>query len=122
MSSEPSTSWLPGGDDFVDVSDTFLEAAQGKLDMRLVKNSDALTACVDMELGDVILTEEFTLYDAMSALEAIRTRSHPRSLLMLVLFRSVTLAWTVGLFSMMKWSSLHSLHLLHSFPKKCVTY
>ncbi|KAF8258994.1 Mak10 subunit, NatC N-terminal acetyltransferase-domain-containing protein [Lactarius quietus] len=27
MSSEP-TSWLPGGDDFVDVSDTFLEAAQ----------------------------------------------------------------------------------------------
>jgi hypothetical protein len=51
MSSEPSTSWLPGGDDFVDVSDTFLEAAQ------------------DMELGDVILTEEFTLYDAMSALE-----------------------------------------------------
>lgn len=51
MSSELSTSWLPGGDDFVDVSDTFLEAAQ------------------DMELGDVILTEEFTLYDAMSALE-----------------------------------------------------
>ncbi|KAF8259877.1 Mak10 subunit, NatC N-terminal acetyltransferase-domain-containing protein [Lactarius quietus] len=65
MSSEP-TSWLPGGDDFVDVSDTFLEAAQ------------------DMELGDVILTEEFTLYDAMSALEAIRTRSHPRPLLMLI--------------------------------------
>ncbi|KAI9433909.1 Mak10 subunit, NatC N-terminal acetyltransferase-domain-containing protein [Lactarius indigo] len=51
MSLEQSTSWLPGGDDFVDVSDTLLNAAQ------------------DMELGDVILTEDFTLYDAMSALE-----------------------------------------------------
>ncbi|KAH9033987.1 Mak10-domain-containing protein [Lactarius deliciosus] len=51
MSLQQSSSWLPGGDDFVDVSDTFLNAAQ------------------DMELGDVILTEDFTLYDAMSALE-----------------------------------------------------
>ncbi|KAH9057687.1 Mak10-domain-containing protein [Lactarius vividus] len=51
MSLQQSSSWLPGGDDFVDVSDTFLDAAQ------------------DMELGDVMLTEDFTLYDAMSALE-----------------------------------------------------
>ncbi|KAI0285229.1 Mak10 subunit, NatC N-terminal acetyltransferase-domain-containing protein [Russula brevipes] len=42
---------IPGGDDFVDISDVFLDAAQ------------------DMEQGDVILTEDFTLYDAMSALE-----------------------------------------------------
>ena len=102
--SELSISWLPGGDNFVDVSDTFLEAAQGEFGIRLVQNSDTLTACVtvDMGLGDVVLTEEFTLFDAMSALEAIRTRSHPRLLLMLVLFRSVTLAWTVGLFSIAK--------------------
>lgn len=35
MSSELLTPWLPGGDDFVDVSDTFLEAAQGEFGMRL---------------------------------------------------------------------------------------
>src|SRR5258708_1968922 len=119
MSSELSTSWLPGGDDFADVSDTFLDAVQGELCLRLVKNNDELATCftVDMELGDVILTEDFTLYDAMSALEAIRTRSHPRSLLMLVLFRSVTLAWTVGSFSMTRRDGLYSLRSLLSFPK-----
>ena len=90
----------------------------------LVKSNDELTTCftVDMELGDVILTEDFTLYDAMSALEAIRTRSHPRPLLMLVLFRSVTLVWTVGLSSMTRRSGLYSLHSPRSFQKKCVTY
>ncbi|KAI9457825.1 hypothetical protein BJY52DRAFT_1271525 [Lactarius psammicola] len=40
MSSKLSNSWLPGGD-FVDVFDTFLDAAQ------------------DMELGDVIFSEGF---------------------------------------------------------------
>jgi hypothetical protein len=53
-----------------------------------------------MESGDVMLSEDFTLYDAMSALEAIRTRSDLRLLLMLVLFRSATLAWTAVSFSM----------------------
>ncbi|KAI0282478.1 Mak10 subunit, NatC N-terminal acetyltransferase-domain-containing protein [Russula aff. rugulosa BPL654] len=40
-----------GNSDFVDVSDVFLDAAE------------------DMEQRDIILTEDFTLYDAMSALE-----------------------------------------------------
>ncbi|KAI0303343.1 Mak10 subunit, NatC N-terminal acetyltransferase-domain-containing protein [Multifurca ochricompacta] len=66
MSTELSAFWLPGGDDFLDVSDAFLDAAQ------------------DMEPGDIILTEDFTLYDAMSALEAMRTRSDPRLLLILI--------------------------------------
>ncbi|KAI0282481.1 Mak10 subunit, NatC N-terminal acetyltransferase-domain-containing protein [Russula aff. rugulosa BPL654] len=43
--------WPPGNSDFVDVSDVFLDAAE------------------DMDQGDIILTEDFTLYDAMSALE-----------------------------------------------------
>jgi len=47
---EPSAS-IPSLGDFVDVADIFLDAAQ------------------EMEQGDVILTEDFTLYDAMSALE-----------------------------------------------------
>ncbi|KAI9508819.1 Mak10 subunit, NatC N-terminal acetyltransferase-domain-containing protein [Russula earlei] len=52
MSTEaPPPYWPPEGSDVVDVSDIFLDAAQ------------------DMEPGDVILTEDFTLYDAMSALE-----------------------------------------------------
>ncbi|KAI9451627.1 Mak10-domain-containing protein [Lactarius psammicola] len=42
MSSELSTPWLPGGDDFVDVSDTFLNAVQGELYLRPVKNIDGL--------------------------------------------------------------------------------
>ncbi|KAN0109790.1 Mak10 subunit, NatC N(alpha)-terminal acetyltransferase domain containing protein [Russula decolorans] len=51
MSAETLPICWPGNSDFVDVSDVFLDAAE------------------DMEQGDIILTEDFTLYDAMSALE-----------------------------------------------------
>ncbi|KAF8461150.1 Mak10 subunit, NatC N-terminal acetyltransferase-domain-containing protein [Russula ochroleuca] len=52
MSTEPLSIYCPpGNSDYVDISDVFLDAAE------------------DMEQGDVILTEDFTLYDAMSALE-----------------------------------------------------
>lgn len=101
MSEEVPTYGLSGSDDFVNVSDVFLDAARGIPIMM----PSFLTSCqrpnnvyVDMEPGDVMLTEDFTLYDAMSALEAMRTRSHPPLLLILVLFRSATLAWTAVLF------------------------
>jgi hypothetical protein len=71
-----------------------------------------------MEQGDVILTEDFTLYDAMSALEAMRTRSDPRLLLMLVLFRSATLAWTAASFSMTRRTDPSLIRLLLSYLKK----
>jgi hypothetical protein len=75
-----------------------------------------------MEQGDVILTEDFTLYDAMSALEAMRTRSDPRLLLMLVLFRSATLAWTAASFSMTRPKDPNLIRLLLSSLKKFVIY
>jgi hypothetical protein len=75
-----------------------------------------------MEQGDIILTEDFTLYDAMSALEAMRTRSNSRLLLMLVLFRSATLAWTAASFSMRRREGLSSIRLLLSSPKRFVIF
>ncbi len=75
-----------------------------------------------MEQGDVILTEDFTLYDAMSALEAMRTRSDPRPSLMLVLFRSATRAWTAASFSMKRREGPSLIRLLFSFPKRFVIY
>jgi len=75
-----------------------------------------------MEQGDIILTEDFTLYDAMSALEAMRTRSDSRLLLMLVLFRSATLAWTAASFSMKRREGPSSIRLLLSSPKRFVIY
>jgi hypothetical protein len=75
-----------------------------------------------MEQGDVILMEDFTLYDAMSALEAMRTRSDPRLLLILVLFRSATLAWTAASFSMKRRIDPSSTRSLLSYLKKSVIY
>jgi len=75
-----------------------------------------------MESGDVMLSEDFTLYDAMSALEAIRTRSDPRPLLMLALFRLATLAWTAVSFSMTRRRNPSLTHLLFSFLKRFVIY
>ena len=66
--------------------------------------------------------EDFTLYDAMSALEAMRTRSDPRLLLILVLFRSATLAWTAASFSMKRQIDPSSTRSLLSYLKKSVTY
>jgi hypothetical protein len=75
-----------------------------------------------MEQADIILTDDFTLYDAMSALEVIRTRSTLVSFLMLVLFRSATLAWTAALFSMKTREVPSSILLLLSSPKRFVIY
>lgn len=75
-----------------------------------------------MESGDVMLSEDFTLYDAMSALEAMRTRSDPRLLLMLVLFRSATLAWTVVSFLMTRRRNPNLIRSLLSFLKRFVIY
>ena len=75
-----------------------------------------------MEQGDVILMEDFTLYDAMSALEAMRKCSDPRLLLILVLFRSATLAWTAASFSTTRRRNPSSIRLLLSYPKKFVIY
>jgi hypothetical protein len=121
-----STEQLPisGGDDFVDISDVFLDAAQG-MPMTLV-HGPAIQSdneiCVDMEQGDVMLTEDFTLYDAMSALEAMRTRSDPRLLLMLLLFRSATLAWTAVSFSRKKRRDPSSIRSLLSSLKRFVIF
>lgn len=75
-----------------------------------------------MEQGDVILTEDFTLYDAMSAIEAMRTCSDPRLLLMLVLFRSATLAWTAASFLMKRREDPSLIRLFLSSPKRLVIY
>jgi hypothetical protein len=76
-----------------------------------------------MEQGDIILTEDFTLFDAMSALEAMRTRySNSRLLLMLVLFRSATLAWIAASFSMKRRKDPSLIRLLLSSLKKFVIY
>jgi hypothetical protein len=61
------------GSDFVDISDVFLDAAQGVSITRFYSDSP-ICLCIDMESGDIILGEDFTLYDAMSALEAMRPR------------------------------------------------
>lgn len=91
---------MQGGDGFVDVLDSLLDVAQGGLGLQLVKDSRALTTwrrhgtrkCID-----------FLFYDCTSVLEVIKinTRSHLRLLLILFLLRSITLARTVDLFSMM---------------------
>jgi hypothetical protein len=83
--------------------------------------------CVDMEPRDVMLTEGFTLYNAMSALvveplEAMRTRSNPRLLFILVLFRSGALTWTAVLFWMGRQSDRSLIRLLLSYLKKFVIY
>ena len=111
----------PEGSDFVDVSDVFLDAAQGMLVTRF--DSNLLThLCVDMESGDVMLGEGFTLYDAMSALEAMRSRYDPRLLLILVLFRLATLVWTVVSYSTTRRGGPSLIRLLLSFLKRLVIY
>ena len=114
-------SWPPEDSDFVDISDVFLDAAQGMPVTRFDSNLPTYLS-VDMESGDVMLSEDFTLYDAMSALEAIWTRSDPRPLLMLVLFRSATLAWTAASFSMTRRRNPSLIRLLFSFLKRFVIY
>lgn len=69
-----------------------------------------------------MLSDGFTLYDAMSALEAMRTRSDPRLLLILVLFRSATLVWTVVSYSTTMRGSPSLILLLLSFLKRFVIY
>ena len=111
----------PEGSDFVDISDVFLDAAQGMPVTRF--DSDLPTYLwVDMGSGDVILSEDFTLYDAMSALEAMRTRSDPRLSLILVLFRSATLVWTAVSYSTTTRGGPSLIRLLLSFLKRFVTY
>lgn len=75
-----------------------------------------------MGSGDVMLSEDFTLYDAMSALEAMRTRSDPRLLLILLLFRSAILVWTAVSYSTTRRGGPSLIHLLLSFLKRFVTY
>jgi hypothetical protein len=111
----------PDGSDFVDISDIFLDAAQGMPITRF--DSDLPTYLwIDMGSGDVMLSEDFTLYDAMSALEAMRTRSDPRLLLILVLFRSATLVWTAVSYSTTRRGGPSLILLLLSFLKRFVTY
>jgi len=109
------------GSDFVDISDVFLDAAQGMLVTRFDSNSPTYL-CLDMESGDVMLSEDFTLYDAMSALEAMRTRFDPRLLLILVLFRSATLVWTAVSYSTTRRGGPSLIRLLLSFLKRFVIY
>jgi len=111
----------PEGSDFVDISDVFLDAAQG-MPMNWFDSNLPTHRCIDMESGDVILSEDFTLYDAMSALEAMRTRSDPRLLLILVLFRLATLAWTAVSCSMTRQGDPSLIRLLLSFLRRFVIY
>ncbi|SRR6266851_8907171 len=111
----------PEGSDFVDISDVFLDAAQG-MPMNWFDSNLPTHLCIDMESGDVILSEDFTLYDAMSALEAMRTRSDPRLLLILVLFRLATLAWTAVSCSMTRQGDPSLIRLLLSFLRRFVIY
>jgi hypothetical protein len=75
-----------------------------------------------MESGDVMLSDGFTLYDAMSALEAMKTRSDPRLLLILVLFRLATLVWTAVSYWTTMRGSLSLIRLLLSSLKRFVIY
>lgn len=60
---------LPGGDSFEDVTEVFTDAAAGEFSTCYVHRTKTKTFAQDMEPGRLILTEDFTLFDAMSAFE-----------------------------------------------------
>lgn len=83
---------LPGGEDWIDVTQIFQNAADGTC-IRYYPWLDAdVGVCAEMDGEDVLLVDGFTLYDAMTALEVLPLSQ--KIIKPLISYRSATHEWT----------------------------
>ena len=84
---------LPGGRDFTDVTQLFIDASEGEEAPKFCTHITGLTECIEMGSDELLMVPGFTLQEAMAAVGVmtLALRTYPRAK---TSFRSETLAWT----------------------------